>query len=120
MIFVYGWGLVGAVALLAVLIPMLWKARKAPGLWQDSYFWLLSGVALSALATGEVMAARVYQVLTLGRALIAQPAPLAIAASITATVAIALKLRSVSIMRPRVGLLACIACLLWAVLAMTL
>lgn len=120
MIFVYGWGLIGAAVLLSVLLPMLWKARKGPNLWQDSYFWLLGGVALSAFATGEIMLVRVIQVVTTGQPLLAQPAPLAMAASITAVVAIALKLRSVSIMRPRVGLLSFVACLLWAVLALTI
>jgi hypothetical protein len=116
MVLVYGWAMIGCVILLGVLVPMLWKARKASGLWRDSYFWLLAGVAVSALAVGEVMLARVIQTFALGKALHAQPAPLAMLATITAAVAIALKLRSVAITKPRTGLLAIIACLVWAAL----
>ena len=116
MIIAYGWGVIGCVILVLSFGRMLLNAwHKAPlkMLWNDSYFWLLSGVAVTSVATAEIMAVRIFQALGEGTRY-AQPATFGILAALTSIVAVFMKMRALAINRPDRGRLFIWLCGGWA------
>ncbi len=112
MILIYGWMFIGSSILIVALGRLLLAEIKKPGLWSNGYFWLLAGVWLMALASGEIGASRVLQTFD-GGIRYAQAPALAILAGFTATLAIVFKMRALTINSPRVGSLFLWLCAVW-------
>ena len=118
MIVAYGWGVIGCTILVLSFGRMLWTAwtKTTPRtLWADSYFWLLGGVAVGALALGEIMLVRVFLALGEGVEYV-QPAPLGIIAALTVVTAVFMKMRALAINNPRQGTLFMWLCGAWSLI----
>ena len=86
-------------------------------LWNDRYFWLVSGICFSAVAIGEIATVRIFQHL-IGMVKFAQPVTLAVFATLTAGIGALCKMRAIIISSPKVGHLFLALCILWTVVVL--